>query len=1131
MICRHVCETLRVLAVRWASSSDYTALRRFLSALMAATAVSHAALAASLEEQLLTESTVALAQEARASGDATRGAAIFYSRVLACSTCHRLGESVNSIGPDLTRHDVPLSDVEIVEAILSPSKRIAKEYSTVQVTTSAGQTLAGTVVDETETVLTLRSAANPDALLSFNKSELEDRHVSTESLMPSGQVNQLGERRHFVDLVRYLIEIREGGPERARQLQPPPDPLAQLVPDEPSPFRPVVQRGEMQIGENHYPHAVALGFVGGTLIFDAEQLRTVAVWHDGFVRSSPQNYFGLYWHANGTPRKGVADPESPLRFRIPGDGAWRSCEPAVTSDPNRGTRYEGHQLGRSFVRLRYREKVGDDRPSIVEDVRVEVRSAWSVVARDYHVSDLRPGTQVALAMPESDRTEWASVAPAGSDSHLSPSSATVLHCISDGKHLVWRHRATDGSYWQRLSGPSPGAWQLVSQPAGENGTATMRVETWSYRGDRAVPTELEMQELTRASMDTDETLDVPVQPKRPLPLIPEVAVKPKSPTVRPPVQAKENVDTFEATEGRFLRFTIRRTSEGSEPGLDELEVYGPGSDANLALEGKATASSVISGYAIHQIAHLNDGVIGNEHSWISAEANGGWAMIEFPRPVAINKIVWARDRTGVCGDRVIVSYRVEVSSDGQTWRAVSDEEGRETWGALGATVRRDAADGYEMEMIPGPFPTWRPSDVIFDGDVMYAIAMTEGQVWRSRVPPPGQPERVQWHRVASGLYHPIGLALVDGRLFVAQKPEITELIDRDGDGVTDVYRTVATGWGLSTGWHEYCFGLAVDPDKNLWFALNTGYFWTNPGFVNPGRWRGGIFRVDLASETLERMATGCRVPNGITQGPDGGIFFTDNQGDWIQACKLAHVVPGRFYGHPETTQDALPDGQYPTGRSAIWLPYEHCRSVSGPVLDSTNGEFGPFANQLFVGDVGYGANPGIMRVSLEKVNGDYQGACFRFIDGQPLGCQRMRFGPDHQLYQTSLTSGLTRVAYNGRVPMSLQSVQIRPRGKGFVVKLTRPVSTGTAITPDQIQVTRYHYLYTGNYGSPKADEQAVAVQQVELSSDRTELTLSLPVETYPIGMVYQINVGKLVSEDGQELKYPDAWYTVHAIPQ
>ena len=407
---------------------------------------------------------------------------------------------------------------------------------------------------------------------------------------------------------------------------------------------------------------------------------------------------------------------------------------------------------------------------------------------------------------------------------------------------------------------------------------------------------------------------------------------------------------------------------------------------NLALAGKASASSVISGYPIHQIPHLNDGKLGNNNSWISSESGGGWAQIEFPQTVEMCKIVWARDRTGVCQDRLAVGYRIEVSDDGQKWTRVGDEHGRQTAGVFVGAIRRDASPGYLMESIPLPFGTCRPSDIAFgDEGTMYAIAMTEGQIWRTRTPPPAIPTASTGSAYATGLYHPIGLAIVDGRLYVAQKPEITELIDRDGDGTVDQYRTVATGWGLSTGWHEYTFGLGVDPQKNLWFNLNTGYFWTNPGYVNPGRWRGSVMRVSHASEKLEVIAKGCRVPNGICQGPDGNMFYTDNQGDWIQSCKLAAIMPQRFYGHPETKEDALPSNTYPDGRSAIWFPYDRSRSTSGPVCDFTQGAFGPFAGQIFVGDVGYGANPGIMRVALEKVNGEYQGACFRFVDGQPAG--------------------------------------------------------------------------------------------------------------------------------------------------
>lgn len=127
------------------------------------------------------------------------------------------------------------------------------------------------------------------------------------------------------------------------------------------------------------------------------------------------------------------------------------------------------------------------------------------------------------------------------------------------------------------------------------------------------------------------------------------------------------------------------------------------------------------------------------------------------------------------------------------------------------------------------------------------------------------------------------------------------------------------------------------------------------------------------------------------------MFVTDNQGDWIQVCKMAHVQQGRFYGHPEYKENALPEGKFPDGHSVVWMPYQRSKSISGPVCDKTDGKFGPFNGQMFVGDVGYGANVGIMRIALEKVGGEYQGAIFPFVDRYPLGCERLKFGPDHSI--------------------------------------------------------------------------------------------------------------------------------------
>ncbi|HZU34336.1 MAG TPA: DUF1553 domain-containing protein, partial [Gemmataceae bacterium] len=149
------------------------------------------------------------------------------------------------------------------------------------------------------------------------------------------------------------------------------------------------------------------------------------------------------------------------------------------------------------------------------------------------------------------------------------------------------------------------------------------------------------------------------------------------PVPRPAVNVRGNVEDFAPLPARFVRFTILATRDGSEPCLDELEVYGPDHTTNLALAAdgvRASASSLLPGYAIHQIAHLNDGRYGNDWSWISREPGHGWAQIELPRVATVSRIVWSRDAAGDMArfqDRLASRYRVETSIDGKHWQTVA----------------------------------------------------------------------------------------------------------------------------------------------------------------------------------------------------------------------------------------------------------------------------------------------------------------------------------------------------------------------------------------------------------------------------------------------------------------------------
>ncbi len=146
---------------------------------------------------------------------------------------------------------------------------------------------------------------------------------------------------------------------------------------------------------------------------------------------------------------------------------------------------------------------------------------------------------------------------------------------------------------------------------------------------------------------------------------------------RPAVSAKKNVETFEPVDAKFVRFSVQRSST-SQPCVDEIEIYSVGDDANVALAAngtKATASSLLPGYAIHQIEHINDGKAGNENSWISKESTG-WVQLAFPSLKKIDRVVWGRDRDGRFRDRVPTEYTIEVSVDGKQWQRVVDGSDR-----------------------------------------------------------------------------------------------------------------------------------------------------------------------------------------------------------------------------------------------------------------------------------------------------------------------------------------------------------------------------------------------------------------------------------------------------------------------
>ncbi len=146
---------------------------------------------------------------------------------------------------------------------------------------------------------------------------------------------------------------------------------------------------------------------------------------------------------------------------------------------------------------------------------------------------------------------------------------------------------------------------------------------------------------------------------------------------RAAVNSRRNVERFAPAQATRLRFTIAETNNGTEPCLDEIEVWTTDLH-NVALNARATSSGNYAGDPKHQLAHLTDGQYGNGRSWISDTAGRGWVEIEFAAAATIDRIVWARDREEKYRDRTPERYIIEVRNGDGPWRALAGSNDRTT---------------------------------------------------------------------------------------------------------------------------------------------------------------------------------------------------------------------------------------------------------------------------------------------------------------------------------------------------------------------------------------------------------------------------------------------------------------------
>lgn len=395
-----------------------------------------------------------------------------------------------------------------------------------------------------------------------------------------------------------------------------------------------------------------------------------------------------------------------------------------------------------------------------------------------------------------------------------------------------------------------------------------------------------------------------------------------------------------------------------------------------------------------------------------------------------------------------------------------------------------------------PWRSWmRLGGVDFVPDEDAAVVCTwEGEVWRVENLRGGEPPMARWKRIASGLFQPLGIKIVDGQVMVACRDQIVRLRDLNGDGETDFYEAFNSDHQVTEHFHEFAMGLQADAEGNLYYAKSARH--ARPPLVPH---HGTLLKVSADGAKTEILAKGFRAANGVCRNPDGTFFVTDQEGHWNPMNRINLVQPGnRFYGNMwgyGAPDDESDDAMEPP---LCWVDKTFDRSPA-ELLRVNSKSWGALNGSLL--NLSYGQGR-LEIVPFEMAGGQAQGGlCALPIPDLPTGVMRGRFHPgDGHLYVCGLSAwataqmqqpgGLYRIRTTGK-PAHVP-VAFRTRHQG--VKLTFSDALDAASVGDlkNYTVATWALVRSHKYGSKRFDQRDLKVTTASLANDGRTVRLVIP---------------------------------------
>lgn len=379
----------------------------------------------------------------------------------------------------------------------------------------------------------------------------------------------------------------------------------------------------------------------------------------------------------------------------------------------------------------------------------------------------------------------------------------------------------------------------------------------------------------------------------------------------------------------------------------------------------------------------------------------------------------------------------------------------------------------------------------YPGGDKAAVSAWDGDVWTVEGLN-GKRKDLTWKRIASGLFQPLGVKVIDGKIHCTCRDQLVVLHDLNDDGETDFYQSLNNDHQVTDHFHEFAMGLQTDAEGNFYYAKSARHAKTA---LVPHH--GTLLKISKDGSKTDIIATGFRAANGVCLNPDGSFIVTDQEGHWNPKNRINWVQPGGFYGNMFGYHDVSNEADEAMDQPLCWITNKFDRSPA-ELLWVDSKKWGPLDGMLLNLSYGYGK---VFVVPHENIDGQMQGGMVELpIPQFPTGVMRGRFSPDDgQLYTCGMFAwagsqqqpgGFYRIRYTGK-PVHLP-VKLAAKQQTFEIEFSGEIDPESAANPSNYSVKIWDLKRTANYGSKHYNEQDLKVSKTQLSADGRTVVLEIP---------------------------------------